>query len=73
MVETGFDSVYSGLCHRWKRQKGDPVTPDKYDPCSTRSWQGRVRVWRRSLHKWDPPTEEGGLLFTAEEAILCDM
>lgn len=65
-------ACYLQALPKWKRQKGDPVTPDKHDACSTRSWQGRVRVWRRNLHKWDPPTE-GGLFFTAEEAVLCDM
>nr|XP_047124740.1 histone RNA hairpin-binding protein isoform X2 [Hydra vulgaris] len=32
-----------------------PWTPDKYSVCSTRSWQGVMRIWRRKLHYWDPP------------------
>ena len=63
----------SSYSHRWKRQKGDPMTPDKHDLCSTRSWQGRIRVWRKLLHAWDPPTAEGCLPFTTEDALLCDM
>jgi hypothetical protein len=38
-----------------KRKPGEPVTPDKYQKCSKRSWDGQVRKWRRLLHLWDPP------------------
>lgn len=31
-----------------------PNTPDKYQRCSKRSWDGQVRKWRRELHEWDP-------------------
>ena len=61
------------LLSRWKRQKGDPVTPDKYRSCSTRSWQGQIKVWRRTLHKWDPQVDDTSALFTAEEAALCEL
>ncbi|KAL7749736.1 hypothetical protein RI367_004965 [Sorochytrium milnesiophthora] len=46
---------YTELVPREKRQKGHPTTPDKRQQCSTRSWVGQVRRWRRKLHKWDPP------------------
>ena len=36
----------------------DPKTPDKFQICSTRSWTGQVRCWRRKLHEWDPPSEQ---------------
>lgn len=39
------------------RQVRDPRTPDKFQICSTRSWTGQVKSWRRRLHEWDPPTE----------------
>jgi len=37
-----------------ERKKGDPKTPDKYQVCSKRSWDGQVRKWRRQLHQYDP-------------------
>lgn len=37
-----------------QRKKGMPQTPDKYQSCSKRSWDGQVRAWRRQLHQYDP-------------------
>lgn len=62
--------AYVKLVPRLQREKGDPMTPNKYKPCSTRSWQGQIRVWRCALHKYDPPEHQ---LFTPEDAMLCDM
>lgn len=42
---------------RLDRTKEHPWTPNKYNVCSTRSWQGMMRIWRRKLHFWDPPSE----------------
>lgn len=47
------------------RQLGDPRTPDKFQICSTRSWTGQVKSWRRKLHEWDPPTEGRVDLFSS--------
>ncbi|KAJ3363491.1 Oocyte-specific histone RNA stem-loop-binding protein 2 [Allomyces javanicus] len=38
---------------RHKRRRTDPHTPDKNQECSTRSWVGQLRRWRRQLHRWD--------------------
>jgi len=43
-----------------ERTQEDPWTPDKYQQCSTRSWQGQMRIWRRRLHMWDPEDEADG-------------
>lgn len=37
-----------------QRVKGMPSTPEKYQKCSKRSWDGQVRKWRRQLHAYDP-------------------
>ncbi len=39
------------------RKPQDPKTPDKYQKCSKRSWDGQVSKWRRRLHEWDPKSE----------------
>jgi len=39
---------------RSDRTVDHPWTPDKATECSTRSWQGVMRIWRRKLHFWDP-------------------
>eukprot|EP00249_Psilotum_nudum_P004832 c18320_g1_i1 orf=297-1685(+) len=50
---------YSHLIPRCKRQFTDPHTPDVKQACSKRSWGGQIRKWRRLLHVYDPPLEEG--------------
>jgi len=44
---------YSQLVKKEKRKYNDPQTPDKYQICSKRSWDGQIRVWRRMLHHFD--------------------
>lgn len=36
-----------------ERKKGMPQTPNKYQDCSKRSWDGQIRVWRKALHMYD--------------------
>lgn len=55
---------YIAAVQREDRTKDDPNTPDKFQGCSTRSWVGQIRIWRRKLHVWDPPTEGQEDLFS---------
>lgn len=48
-------SIYCEKVPRNERTKHHPQTPDKGVACSSRSWQGVMRVWRRKLHYWDTP------------------
>jgi hypothetical protein len=45
---------YSKLIAKSKRKREDPKTPNKYQVCSKRSWDGQIRKWRRMLHFYDP-------------------
>jgi len=45
---------YRELVPKKKRTRDEPQTPDKYQKCSKRSWDGQIRKWRRLLHKYDP-------------------
>jgi len=45
------------LITKEKRLKEHPRTPDKYQVCSKRAWDGQVRKWRRQLHAYDPEGE----------------
>jgi len=54
---TGY-SRYMKEIRRKDRTQDHPRTPNKYTVCSTRSWQGTVRVWRRKLHYWDTLDEQ---------------
>ncbi|CAM9636657.1 unnamed protein product, partial [Discosporangium mesarthrocarpum] len=60
----GYD-LYLASVPRCNRRKGDPVTPDRGKAMSKRAFDGLIRVWRRELHKWDPPD-----LLAAEAALL---
>lgn len=52
---TGY-SLYTSQVPRNQRKRGGdhPWTPNKFQICSKRSWDGQVRKWRRALHKFDP-------------------
>ncbi|XP_003383973.1 PREDICTED: histone RNA hairpin-binding protein-like [Amphimedon queenslandica] len=72
----GYES-YIATLPKASRRHSDPWTPDKYKKCSTRAWQGQYRLWRKSLHRWDPPSASTvpatSNQFTSEDAALCDI
>lgn len=53
---TGYDR-YRALVPKEKRTRQHPRTPPKHVKYSRRAWDGIIRVWRQSLHFWDPPSE----------------
>lgn len=60
---------YLMMVQRHKRVRGvHPKTPNKFQKCSRRSWDGQVRLWRRALHHWDGPTDsQGSDIFSQED------
>lgn len=50
---------YTDAVPRHARTREHPRTPDVHQVCSKRSWDGQVRKWRRALHVYDPPAEDG--------------
>ena len=36
---------------RNRRKKRDPRTPDKFDVCSRRCWDGAIKAWKLRIHK----------------------
>lgn len=52
---TGYAFYTSQVPRNQRKRGGDhPWTPNKFQLCSKRSWDGQVRKWRRALHKFDP-------------------
>ncbi|ESO89796.1 hypothetical protein LOTGIDRAFT_124693 [Lottia gigantea] len=47
---------YEHYLHEIKRKTSDPRTPNKYIKTSRRSWDMQIRLWRKALHKFDPPS-----------------
>jgi Histone RNA hairpin-binding protein RNA-binding domain len=54
----GYDKYSQSVAHHKrhlsKAQSDHPLTPDIYQRCSKRAFDGKVREWRRLLHMWDP-------------------
>lgn len=52
---TGYSLYISQISRNQRKRGGDhPWTPNKFQICSKRSWDGQVRKWRRALHRFDP-------------------
>ncbi|XP_072288413.1 stem-loop binding protein 2 [Eucyclogobius newberryi] len=55
---SGYQNYLQQVPRHVRDPKLHPSTPNKHRKYSRRSWDMQVRLWRRSLHLWDPPTEQ---------------
>ncbi|KAM4546712.1 stem-loop binding protein 2 isoform 2-T2 [Fundulus diaphanus] len=55
---SGYQSYLQQVPKHLRDPKLHPSTPNKYRKYSRRSWDMQVRLWRRALHLWDPPTSD---------------
>ncbi|XP_076650302.1 stem-loop binding protein [Halictus rubicundus] len=52
----GYDQ-YIRAVPKEKRTREHPRTPPRYIKYSRRGWDGMIRLWRKQLHRWDPPED----------------
>uniref|UniRef100_A0A8C2CE35 Stem-loop binding protein 2 n=2 Tax=Cyprinus carpio TaxID=7962 RepID=A0A8C2CE35_CYPCA len=52
----GYQNYVQQVPKRLREPVIHPSTPNKYRKYSRRSWDMQVRLWRRALHAWDPPS-----------------
>ncbi|XP_022213322.1 histone RNA hairpin-binding protein isoform X2 [Drosophila obscura] len=51
---------YNEMVPKATRSRENPRTPNKYGKYSRRAFDGLVKIWRKSLHFYDPPTQRRG-------------
>ncbi|XP_047199508.1 stem-loop binding protein 2 isoform X3 [Hippoglossus stenolepis] len=68
-ITSGYQNYLQQVPKHQRDPKLHPSTPNMYRKYSRRSWDMQVRLWRRALHLWDPPTENQPDAIDAEDPV----
>ncbi|KAF0022796.1 hypothetical protein F2P81_024777 [Scophthalmus maximus] len=68
-ITSGYQNYLQQVPKHQRDPKLHPSTPNMYRKYSRRSWDMQVRLWRRALHLWDPPTDNQLDTIDAEDPV----
>ena len=51
----GYGNYIKNISRNERIQSTHPQTPNKFQKCSSRSWDGQIKKWKSLIHQWEPP------------------
>lgn len=50
----GYGTYLKNIARSQRTLPMHPQTPNKFQKCSSRSWDGQMKKWKALIHQWDP-------------------